>query len=136
MSRYEEEYGTDWNALGNDEAIDRAYALGVAAALGEEHPTELDRLRQAMDSAYDRSVIDLAFDEGRTEAQAVGALGEVTAETAVWDRLVAEGGTASSDEASLGPLGRPRQLEATSALERPDRDLRAAENLPAFLDPD
>ena len=49
MSRYERTYGTDWTTLDPDDAIERAYALGVAASLEEYHPDELEAMRRALE---------------------------------------------------------------------------------------
>jgi hypothetical protein len=64
VGKYEQTYGTDWGTLTVDQAMTRAYALGVAASLGEYHPDELEAIRNEMGSAYERSVVDLAFEEG------------------------------------------------------------------------
>ncbi|MFC7059018.1 hypothetical protein [Halovenus salina] len=65
MSKYERAYGTDWESLDEDEGMERAYALGVATSLGEPLPDELAAIREEMDTAYQRSVVDLAFEEER-----------------------------------------------------------------------
>lgn len=88
---YADEYGTDWTELEAGEAIERAYALGVAETLGQTHPDELDRLIDAVASAHDRSLVQLAYDEGRSRGL------KATAESApsddddgVWSSLVTE----------------------------------------------
>ena len=43
--------------------FERAYALGVAASLGDDYAGELGALRAEMDTAYETSVVELAFDE-------------------------------------------------------------------------
>ncbi|RKD93883.1 hypothetical protein [Halopiger aswanensis] len=63
---YERTFGTDWDTLENrDEALRRAFALGVAECLGEAHPDERERLADAVETAYDRRFVDLAYRKGR-----------------------------------------------------------------------
>jgi len=107
---YEEKLGTDWGDISGDEAIRRAYALGVAASFGYENDEEFDRLN-ALDSSYDRSIIDLAHREGRREATVVRDDSDADSAEAVWTRLVE--GTPPDDAAADGepsdpsPAGRP-----------------------------
>lgn len=121
---YEARLGTDWEDISGTEAIRRAYALGVAAAFGYENREEFDRLRDALDTSYDRSIIDLAYQEGKHEAEAINADGGATDGDAVWKQLIE--GTASSGDLSAPdspPGGSPadRPITATElppALER------------------
>lgn len=133
MSRYHDNYD-DWEALSTDEAIDRAYALGVAASFDEYHPEELEAVRAEMDSAYDKSVVDLAFDEGRTAARTA----EPEGEAAVWEELVdGELVTVDPDDVPTGGRGGlPEALDKVDALDRVDLDHRDATELPAFLEKD
>lgn len=64
---YEDRFETDWDAddLDRDEAIERAFALGVAAECGEEHPGEYKRLV----SVAGRALVQMAFDDGRSRAK-------------------------------------------------------------------
>jgi len=133
MSRYERAYGTGWDELDKDEAIDRAYALGVAASLGEFHPEELEAIRDEMDTVYDKSVVDLAFEEGRTEGTQTDPADD--SDRAVWSELV-EGETVTVDEEELptgGQTGLPEALEKIEALDRIDIDSTDAVDLPEFL---
>lgn len=61
---YERHFSKDWTRLDRDEAMVRAYALGVDAALGTEHPEEYQRLLRA----DKRALIEMAFNEGRRKA--------------------------------------------------------------------
>lgn len=134
MTRYEQAYGTDWTALSTDEAIERAYALGVATSLGEYHPEELDAIRAEMDSAYDTSVVELAFDEGRTEARST----DPDADETVWSALV-EGESVTVDPEDVptgGRQGLPDAIDKLGALDRPDLDRIDAVDLPEFLEKD
>lgn len=134
MSRYERVYGTDWETLEETEAMERAYALGVAASLGEYHPDELDAIRQEMDTAYQRSVVDLAFDEGRNEAREVDLPDEETKANA-WTALVeGESVTVDADEVPTGGReGLPEAIDRVEALDLPDIDSTDAVDLPDFL---
>ncbi|MFC7069916.1 hypothetical protein [Halobaculum lipolyticum] len=120
---YEEKLGTDWTDISADEAIRRAYALGVAAAFGYENREEFDRLRDALDTSYDRSIIDLAYREGKQEAKVVHADSDAVDGDDVWAHLVDGAAPArDSDDADLdlaGPSGRPiTATEFPTALER------------------
>lgn len=134
MSRYEAVYGTDWVTLEVDEAIERAYALGVAAALGEHHSQELEALRGVADSAYERSVVDLAYDEGRT----AGRKADPDDASSVWSTLVEEGEVSvdAPESPTGGRQGLPEAMERTEVLDRVDLDHRDAVDLPEFLQKD
>ena len=66
---YEDRFATDWtpDELDRDEAIERAFALGVAAECGEDHPGEYKRLV----SVAGRALVQMAFDDGRSRAKDV-----------------------------------------------------------------
>jgi hypothetical protein len=64
---YSERFDTDWDTLTQEEAMFRAYALGVDAAFGTEHPEELRRLSRE----FHRGLIQIAFDEGKSRASDV-----------------------------------------------------------------
>jgi len=85
---YEDEFGTDWDQLGRQELLKRAYALGVADALDRSPSGELDRLESEMDSNYEWSLVELAYQEGR--ARALDLEPTVSDESRVWERLVSE----------------------------------------------
>lgn len=122
MNRYRRAYGP-WDSLEKDEAIERAYALGVAASLGERNPGELDALREEVGSAYDKSVVDLAFEEGKGEAQEIDADPSEESDR-VWSRLVADEPVEDdSDEMETGGhAGLPEALDRIEALDRPELD--------------
>jgi hypothetical protein len=102
---YDRTFGTDWERLDREEAIERAFALGVASWCGREHDGELERLREALSGSYDRSIVELAYEEGYALARDLDDDVE-----AVWDRLVDEDGSltpvAPLPEAMPGALGR------------------------------
>jgi hypothetical protein len=140
MSLYQDSYGTDWESLDEDEAMERAYALGVASSLGEYHPDELDAIREQMDSSYQRSVVDLAFEEGKNEGQNIDPPGDGDADANVWAELV-EGETVTVDPDDVptdGTNSIPDALEKIDIIEKPDLDSTDAVDMPDFLqnDPD
>lgn len=153
---YERRFGTDWDALAVEEIIERAYALGVQSVLaespglggedgadGDGSPTadgdgvdpaaEVERLTGEL-SGYDRSIVDLAYEEGRTEAFEFRAKAGSGRE--LWDELVDEeaidshyrdrDGDVATDEPTA-PVTRP------DLLERYLPDGREATSLPQFL---
>ncbi|MFT4947846.1 MAG: hypothetical protein ACI8TL_002095 [Natronomonas sp.] len=130
MNRYERQYGTDWETLDPDEAVDRAYALGVAATMAEYHPDELDAIREEMDSSYNTSMVELAFQEGKKESREID---EEETENA-WNELVVGEVPLEPDDLPMGGRsGLPEAITLTEALDRPDRDSTDAVDLPEFL---
>ncbi|WP_226011246.1 hypothetical protein [Halomicrobium salinisoli] len=132
MSRYEREYGP-WDDLDRDEATERAYAIGVAEKLGEYNREELEAIYEAMETSYDRSMVELAYREGRREATAVAE--EVDDGAAVWADLV-EGETTVIDPGDAPTGGRdglPEALDPTDLLDRQNVDSTEALDLPDFL---
>ena len=87
---YERTFGTEWDELTRDEAVRRAFALGVAEGVGNGRPEEVERVMEAFPDAYDRSLVELAYDEGRTKA--LNAAAEADDPKAVWTALVDETG--------------------------------------------
>ncbi|MEF8784126.1 MAG: hypothetical protein V5A39_02845 [Haloarculaceae archaeon] len=139
MSRYERTYGTNWETLDKDEAIERAYALGVATSLNEYHRDELEAIRAEMDTSYNKSVVDLAFDEGKNEAQEIDPTGD-DGEGGVWAELVeGEAVTVAEDEDTVptgGQTGLPEAIDKIEAIARPERDSTGAVEFPEFLERD
>ncbi|MEF8852913.1 MAG: hypothetical protein V5A44_01970 [Haloarculaceae archaeon] len=134
MGLYEREYGTEWTTLDLGEATERAYALGVAESLGEYNREEFEAVRDEVTGAYDRSMVELAFREGKTEGreyQPPDGDGR-----AVWRDLV-EGETVTVDEADLPTGGRdgiPEAVDKVDAIEKPNPDEVDATERPDFLD--
>ena len=147
----EERLLAEFSDLEGQEATERAFELGVADACVRTHGTAgdarprieslsrvdtdraLQRLRETGDSTYDRSLIDLAYDEGRTRGLKL-ARREDDAE-AVWSELVdddtAEGevpGPETFEEALPGALGRSGALDIGTETEPP-----GSLSLPEFL---
>ena len=61
---YGERFGYEWDHISLDDALTRAYALGVMAALGQRLNEEWDRIRESAPNAYQRSLLDAAYQEG------------------------------------------------------------------------
>jgi len=118
---YDRTFGTDWTDLERGEAIDRAFALGVLDAAGEKRRRELSRLLDTAESAYDRSLIQLAYDEGRTQGLEAPADDSET----LWTELVDE-------------LGRPRNAPLPAAVPGAITELslldKRHDGLPSSLD--
>ncbi len=123
---YEHTYDTDWRELSRREAIDRAFALGVAAGCGSPRPAELDRILEEIRGAYDRSFVELAYDEGRTKALEAP---ESAAED-VWNRLVDESG---APRAVPVPEALPGALGGVTATERPRQGPPSSLDFPDML---
>ena len=134
MSRYEGEFDTGWDSLDKDEATTRAYAIGVAERLGEHNREELEAIYTEMDSAYHRSMVELAYDEGRNEAKA--AADPDSDDDAVWAELV-QGETTVVDPDDIPERGRdrlPDALDSGELLDRQEVDSTEAVDRPDFLD--
>jgi hypothetical protein len=129
---YGARYGTDWTSLAHDEVVERAFALGVAAALGEVDTEEYDRLEAEFDGydAYDRSLVELAYREGKSEALDLRRGGDATA--SVWEELVEDGidtvVRAPPDPPGPTTNGPPSVVDRVRSLDRP-----SFTDLPEFL---
>jgi hypothetical protein len=137
---YEDTYGTDWDSLDRDAAMGRAFALGVDASLGNRHPEEYDRIVEEMDTAYNRSIVELAYEEGKNKAKKKQYSGDDSGgDEAVWADLV-EGEKVTVDEDDVptgsGRNSLPSALDKTKLLDRPDTDSRGRVEKPDFLERD
>ncbi|MFB6267983.1 MAG: hypothetical protein ABEI31_10015 [Halodesulfurarchaeum sp.] len=61
---YQDAFEMDWVNLTQEEAMFRAFALGVDAAFGNQHPEE----RRRLEREFHRGLIQIAFDEGYSRA--------------------------------------------------------------------
>ena len=122
---YERTFDTDWESLSGEEAIRRMYALGIAAELGHDHPGERRRIRNLASNGYERSVLDLSFEEGKREVAEIRPHHESDAEA--WSELTGGSDVSPSslsvdrsDSNSPGAVDRPALLEGFDAddLER------------------
>ncbi|WP_424001356.1 hypothetical protein ACOZ4I_16155 [Haloarcula salina] len=135
MSLYEREFDTGWDDLDKDEATDRAYAIGVAERLGEFNREELEAIYAEMNSAYHKSMVELAYDEGRNEAKRAAETTSADRE-ALWNDLVT-GETVYIDEDDVPTGGRdglPSALEKSELLDRQSVDSTEAVDRPDFLE--
>ncbi|MBV0902493.1 hypothetical protein [Haloarcula salina] len=135
MSLYEREFDTGWDALDKDEATDRAYAIGVAERLGEFNREELEAIYAEMNSAYHKSMVELAYDEGRNEAKRAAETTSADRE-ALWNDLVT-GETVYVDEDDVPTGGRdglPSALEKSELLDRQSVDSTETVDRPDFLE--
>jgi hypothetical protein len=135
MNRYEREFDTGWDTLEKDDATTRAYAIGVAERLGEFNRDELQAIYAEMDSAYHRSMVELAYEEGRNEAKAVADADSDDAD-AVWAELV-QGEVTTVDPDDIPERGRdslPDALDSGELLDRQDVDSTEAVDRPDFLE--
>jgi len=133
MSHYEREFDTGWNSLGKDEATTRAHAIGVAERLGEYNRAELEAIYAEMGSAYHRSMVELAYEEGRNEAKERAA---TTDADAIWAELVEGEKTvvAPDDIPERGRDGLPDALDTSELLDRQNVDSTDAVDRPDFLE--
>lgn len=70
-----------------EEVLRRAYALGVASVCGNPDDAAYQRLKERSPDAYDESIVELAYEEGRAEALELEAEHDTDgAET--WEQLV------------------------------------------------
>jgi len=132
---YERAFDTDWESLSGDEAIRRMYALGIATELGHRLPEERSRIRGLASSAYERSVLDLAFEEGKRKVQDVHPHHESAEET--WETLVEESESPAPPRESLQtdrlPDDVPDAVGQPSLLDGFEIDDLERLRLPSFL---
>ena len=131
---YEETFGTDWEQLDRDEVLRRAFALGVAEGLGSAPEGELERLQSQVAGRYGRSMVELAFDEGRTRGQKPSPEDEEE----IWGELVEGGSAALEPPERPVPPRPPRHTDLPKSLSAPtlmdiSRDDLARLGLPDFL---
>lgn len=135
MSFYSSRFETDWAPadIGRDEATRRAYAIGVAEKLGEENRAELQALYAAVESTYARSLVELAYQEGRQEATAAA---QTSDDAEVWADLV-EGDPieiVATESLSKGRDGLPEAIGIGELFDRVDADSTDVLDRPDFLE--
>lgn len=94
-------YFGDEDTYTSEDVLERAYALGVASVCGDPDEETYDRLRRNAPDAYDESIVELAYDEGRAKALDLEADAD---DEEIWDRLVTsefdtDGSTAGTEAA-------------------------------------
>lgn len=127
---YESEFGTDWERLDRNEILKRSYALGIAATLGEHCEGELDRLKDAAETSYEGSLVDLAYSEGKNRARKLASEHDDTGD--VWERLVTESDEITRLDVPDRDGGPPDAVSQRGPDSRPDDGLDRF-RLPAFL---
>jgi hypothetical protein len=100
---YDSEFDTDWDDLDKESALERAFALGVARNLGTPNHEEYERVRDAADTTYERSLIELSYEEGRRKAS-----GRTAEKSAVWEELVVETESVDATGSPTDPHARTR----------------------------
>ena len=139
MSLYEDRFDTDWDHLDRDEATERAFALGVAASLGERNEDEYEAIHEAMGTNYDASIVELAYKEGKQKAtKRKRAVDNATDAEDIWETVISaelDDVDPSDDEDTTS-----RATDLPSAVsdppemtEQPDRDPEQTE-FPDFLE--
>lgn len=130
---YDHEFGTEWVSLDRDAVLERAFALGVAASLGDEPAGELDRLIDEIGSAYGKSMVNLAYEEGLNKAKKYRTSNRV-ADDAVWEDLVETESEAEnlSQSDSISTSDIPDLVTRIEALDRPNSRIDAVQ-FPEFL---
>ena len=113
-----------------DDVLERAYALGVASVCGEPDESAYDRLRRNSPDAYDESIIELAYDEGRARALELEAEGSSSDD--VWEELVETAFAWARPDSE-----EPSEASLPEALKPPESGLKEGPpetlDLPSFL---
>jgi hypothetical protein len=127
---YETNFDTEWDDLDKGSALERAFALGVARSLGEPNREEYERVRETASTTYERSLIELSYEEGRTKA--AGRTDEERG--AVWEALVVDPEGAASEGVAprRGSSGPPSMMSRPEPTVIPDDGLDRI-SLPAFF---
>jgi hypothetical protein len=134
---YDSEFDTEWTDLSKDEALEHAFALGVARGLGTPDREAYERVRDTAETTYERSLIELAYEEGRTKS----AEHPEPESAVVWEELVVDtdadadtdsSGTDSSGSSTHGDDGPPEMVSRAKPTAVPDDGLDRM-RLPAFL---
>ncbi len=125
---YDRTFGTEWDELTREEAVERAFALGVADGVGSERPAELDRVLEAFPGAYDRSLVELAYDEGRTKALDAAIAADDAEE--VWNELIDGTGTPRRPPV---PAALPGAITELTLTKRPEKGPPSSLDFPSML---
>ena len=127
---YERTFGTGWDDLSREEGVERAFALGVAAGVDNPRPEEVDRVLEAFPGSYDRSLVELAYDEGRTKALEAKAERDDPDDEAVWRSLVDGAGAPRESPVPAALPGAIRELTLTDG---PQEGPPSSLDLPSML---
>lgn len=129
MTKYDQVFGTDWEKLEIDAAVDRAYAIGVSEVFGEKNREELQAIYDEMDTTYDRSIVELAYEEGRSEARDID--NDIENDSR-WSALLTDEWV-QNNSSDVGESSSPELLNINSLLERSGIDSTEVVSRPEFL---
>lgn len=129
MTKYDQVFGTDWEKLEIDAAVDRAYAIGVSEVFGEKNREELQAIYDEMDTTYDRSIVELAYEEGRSEARGIDNDLENDSR---WSALLTDEWV-QNNSSDVEESSSPELLNINSLLERSGIDTTEVVSRPDFL---
>ena len=127
---YDRTFGTEWDDLSREEAVERAFALGVAAGVDSARPEELERVLEAFPGSYDQSIVELAYDEGRTKALEAKAERDNPDDEAVWRSLV--DGRGETRESPV-PAALPGAIRELTLTDGPREGPPSSLDLPSML---
>lgn len=112
------------------EALKRAYALGVESVCGDSDDATYERLKQRSPDTYDKSIVELAYDEGRAKALELEAAEEDRER--IWERLVETTFEHEAADRTDSPGGLPELLSGPNEV-GPAAGAPDSLDLPAFL---
>ena len=125
-----EEYFEEAAEYTTREALERAYALGVESVCGDFDEASYERLKERSPDTYDKSIIELAYEEGRAKALELEAK-EEDRET-IWERLVETALEADATARTGVPTERPELLSGPEDC-GPAAGVPDSLDLPSFL---
>lgn len=124
-------YFEDVEGYTTADVLERAYALGVASVCGDPDDREYERLKRESPDAYDETIIELAYDEGRAKALKLEA--EEIDDDTIWEQLVEvelDAERAASEDDPKSDV--PDSIRAPAWLKRSEGPPERLD-LPAFL---
>ncbi len=125
-----EDYFEEASEYTTQEALDRAYALGVESVCGDPDDGAYERLKERSPDTYDKSIVELAYDEGRAKALELEANEEDHEE--IWERLVKTALESEATDRTDSPNERPELLSGPDEI-GPAAGLPEHLDLPSFL---
>lgn len=136
MSLYTDRFSTDWDTLGREEAVERSFALGVAASLGEHHREEFEAVSETMETNYDTSLVELAYEEGKRKATKREREADPDADDRdIWEAVIREelDDAPPDEEDANRPTDLPSVVSDVEVTEFPDREPEQTD-FPDFLE--
>lgn len=125
-----DQYFEEESEYTTQDALERAYALGVASVCGDPDDAAYERIKRRSPDTYDKSIVELAYDEGRAKALELEA-SEEDRET-IWERLVETTLEREATERTNSPVDRPELLSGPDEV-GPAAGLPDSLDLPSFL---